>query len=155
MVIRITMIVTTTIISTKVNPRNRFMARRAHPFTGLPFRIGLSIGCLFLGLAVYVEYALAAPALALGVVLVATHAPFGLPGERIRRDAAQEAHLLALRARQFHAFHQDVQGFGPVVGAEFLRAEIAEVGIVLVLIDSRTHLDRKSRRVGKECRSRW
>jgi hypothetical protein len=41
--IRITMMVTTTIISTKVNPRSRFMARRAHPFTGLPFRIGLSI----------------------------------------------------------------------------------------------------------------
>src|SRR5450756_2485469 len=109
MVIRITMIVITTINSTKVKPRSRCMARRARPFTGLPFRIGLSIGCLILCLAVHVEYALAAPAQALGVVLVAAHAPFGLPRERIRRDAAQEAHLLAVRARQFHAFHQDVQ----------------------------------------------
>src|ERR1017187_10793532 len=103
MEIRITMIVTTTIISTKVNPRSRFMTRRAHPFTGLPFRIGLSIGCLVLCLAVHVEYALAAPALALRVILVATQAPVGLPGERIHRNAAQKAHLLAVRARQFRS----------------------------------------------------
>src|ERR1019366_2874357 len=140
MVMRITMIVITTINSTKVKPRRRFLARRARSFTGLPFRVGLSIGCLFLCLAVYVEYALAAPAQAFGVVLVAAHAPFGLPHERIRRDAAQEAHLLAVRARQFHTFHQDVQSLGPVIRAEFLGAEIAEVGIVLVLIDGRTHL---------------
>src|ERR1035441_7694264 len=130
----ITMIVITTINSTKVKPRSRFQAR-AHPFTGLPFCIRLSIGGLFLCLAVHVEYALAAPALALGVVLVAAQTPFSLPGERIRRGAAQEAHLLAVRARQFHAFHQDVQGFGPVVAAELLGAEIAEVGIILVLAD--------------------
>src|ERR1035441_8979562 len=119
MVMRMTMIVITTINSTKVKPRRRCMACRARPFAGLPFCIGLSIGCLFLCLAVHVEYALAAPALALGVVLVATHAPFSLPGERIRWDAPQEANLLALRARQLHAFHQDVQRLGPVVAAEF------------------------------------
>src|ERR1019366_6560165 len=112
---------------------------RAHPFTGLPCCIGLSVACLFLCLGVHVEYALAAPTLAVGVVLVATYAPLSLPGERIRWDAAQETHLLGVRARQFHAFHQDVQGFGPVVGAEFLGAEIAEVGIILVLVDGCAH----------------
>src|SRR5450759_1946539 len=140
MVIRITMIVITTINSTKVKPRSRRMARRARPFTGLPFCVGLSIGCLILCLAVHVKHALAAPAQALGVVLVAAHAPFGLPGKGIRWDAAQEAHLLAVRAWQLHAFHQDVQGLGPVIGAEFLGAEIAEVGIILVLVDGCAHL---------------
>src|ERR1035441_2605489 len=145
----ITIIVITTINSTNVNPRSRFHAR-AHPVTGLPFCIGLSIGCLFLCLAVHVEYALTAPTLALGVVLVATHAPFSLPGERIRWDAPQEANLLTVRARQLHAFHQDVQRLGPVVAAEFLGAEIAEVGIVLVLVDGSPHLARsEERRVGK------
>src|ERR1019366_10629645 len=109
MVIRITMMVITTINSTKVKPRSRWMARRARSFTRLPFCVGLSIGFLFLCLAVHVEHALAAPTKRLGVVLVAAHAPFGLARKRIRRDAAQEAHLLAVRARQFHAFHQNVQ----------------------------------------------
>src|ERR1035438_10769280 len=62
MVMRITMIVITTINSTKVKPRRRFLARRARSFTGLPFCVGLSIGCLFLCLAIHVEHALAAPA---------------------------------------------------------------------------------------------
>src|ERR1022692_546226 len=101
MVMRTTMMVITTISSTKVKPRSRFMARRARPSAGLPFCIGLSIGCLFGCLAVHIEYALAAPTQRLGVILIAAQAPFGLAGERIYRDAAQEAHLLAVRTGQF------------------------------------------------------
>src|ERR1039457_4570233 len=97
MVMRITMIVITTINSTKVKPRRRFLARRARSFTGLPFCVGLSIGCLFLCLAVHVEHALAAPAKRLGVVLVAAHAPFDLARKRIPGDAARKALLLAPR----------------------------------------------------------
>src|SRR5664279_1774003 len=115
MEIRITMIVITTISSTKVKPRTRLMARRARPFirpatSGLrPFRIGGSIGCLLRCLAVHIEHTLAAPTERFGVVLVAAHTPFGLAGERIYRDAPQEAHFLPVRAGQFHTFHQNVQ----------------------------------------------
>src|SRR2546426_134640 len=111
---RITMIVITTMSSTKVKPRRR---RR------LPLCIRSSTGILIHGFAVDVKDTLAAPTLTLRVVLIAAHAPLGLPGERVQRNAAEEAHLLSIGPRQLHAFHQDIEGFGPVIGAELLRAQ--------------------------------
>src|ERR1039457_3925638 len=129
---RMTMMVTTTIISTNVKPRRRW--RR------LPLCIGRSIGCLLLALGEYFEYRLAAPALGLGVVLGAAHPPFELVGERIAGNAAQEFQLGAVGVlREFHAFHQDFQRFRVAVRPDLRRAEEILVADVLVLIDSRAH----------------
>src|SRR5450755_1027778 len=97
--IRITMMVITTIISTKVKPRRRF---------SLPFCIGCSIGCLVAGLGIDVEDALAAPARGVRFVLIAAHSPLALTGERIHRNPPQEAHLLAVGAWKLHPIHQHV-----------------------------------------------
>src|ERR1039457_4989660 len=122
---RMTMMVTTTIISTNVKPRRRW--RR------LPLCIGRSIGCLLLALGEYFEYRLAAPTLGLGVVLGAAHSPFEFVGERIAGDAAEEFQLHAVGVlRQGHAFHQDVERFRVAVGTDFDRAEGTQVTDVLV-----------------------
>src|ERR1039457_671544 len=131
---RMTMMVTTTIISTNVKPRRRW--RR------LPLCIGRSIGCLLLALGEYFEYRLAAPALGLGVVLGAAHPPFEFVGERIAGNAAQEFQLGAVGVlRESHAIHQDVERFRVAVRTDFRRPEETLVAVVLVLVDSR---DRKS-----------
>src|SRR5690242_18780172 len=99
--IRMTMIDTTTISSTNVKPRTARAAGR------LPRTVASPIGCLFHGFAVDVKDVLAAPALGLGVVLIAAHPPFALTGERVDRDTAEESHLLAAGAfGQFYAFHE-------------------------------------------------
>src|SRR3954452_14870874 len=104
------MIVITTINSTKVKPRRRFIDLPAPFRTGLlPLRIRRSIRCLILRLTVYVKHALTAPTQRLGVVLVAAQAPFGLARERVHRDAAEEPHLLAVRSRQLHALYQNLE----------------------------------------------
>src|SRR5947209_3946863 len=105
------MIVSTTISSTKVKPRER---------PNLPFRISRTIARFLHRLAIYVEDALPAPRLALGIVLIAAHAPLGLACKRIHRDAAKEAHLLPVRTRQLYTLHQDVQRLRPVVCAHLL-----------------------------------
>src|SRR5438045_3208957 len=112
MLMRITMIVTTTISSTNVKPRVR---RR------LPFGIRCSVRRLVRRLAIDVEDALSSPGETLGVVLIAAQSPLRPPGERIHGDAAQEAHLLSIGARELDAFHQHVQRLRPVVGSRFLR----------------------------------
>src|ERR1700754_2717750 len=99
------MMVITTIISTKVKPR---APRR------LPLRVCCAIACLLRRLTVDIEYALAAPALALGVVLIAAHAPFGFARERIDGDAEQEADFLSIGPGEFDALHQNIQRFGPI-----------------------------------------
>src|SRR5215472_7895209 len=115
MEMRITIRETTTMSSTKVKPRlwrgrlrpprslgtRRLQAGcsqdgRPHK-AALPLRVCGSIGSFLLRLAVDVEDALTAPGEALGVVLIAAQSPLGLAGERIHRNPAQEAHLLAVR----------------------------------------------------------
>src|ERR1017187_2133307 len=129
---RMTMMVTTTIISTNVKPRRRW--RR------LPLCIGRSIGCLLLALGENFEYRLAAPTLGFGVVLGAAHAPFELVGERIAGDAAQEFQLGAVGVlREDLAFHQDFERFRVAVRTDFGRAEGTEVADVLVLVDGGAH----------------
>src|ERR1035441_2537193 len=113
MVIRITTMVITTISSTNVNPRV------------LPLGIRRAIGTLFGCLGIYVEHVLAAPALRLGLVLVAAQAPLVLAGERIAGDAPEEAHLGPLGVIHLHAFHQHLQALGIAVGACLHGAEIA------------------------------
>src|ERR1035441_2132213 len=129
---RMTMMVTTTIISTNVKPRRRW--RR------LPLCIGRSIGCLLLALGEYFEYRLAAPALERGVVLSAAHPPFEFVGERIAGDAAQEFQLHAVGVlSELHALHQNFKRFRVAVGTDFGRAEETRVAVVLVLVDGRAH----------------
>src|SRR5215831_14101226 len=100
MVIRMTMMLITTISSTRVNPRAPFRRREPpRPPEALKFRIRCSIGCLLVGLAVNVENILAAKALCLRIVLIAAHAPLVLSGKRIARDAPQELHNLAVGTR--------------------------------------------------------
>src|SRR5689334_18194483 len=121
MLMRITMIVTTTISSTKVNPR---MWRRppglrtrqaGRPAPPLPLGIRSAIGSLICRLAIHVENTLSAPGETLGVILIAAQAPFGPAGERVDGNAAQETHLLSIGTGQLDAFHQLVQRLGPVV----------------------------------------
>src|ERR1051326_6471291 len=104
---RITMIVMTTISSTKVNPR-RDLPRHGRPKAGakLPFRIIGSIGRLLRCLAIHIEHALPAPREALRIVLIAAQSPLGLAGERVHRNPSQEAHLLAVGTGQLDAFHR-------------------------------------------------
>src|SRR5690348_12375318 len=112
-VIRITMMATTTMSSTNVKPRSfrlRTPWQANAPAPPLPFRIRCTIGCFIRCLAVYLENVLAAPRGGLGIVGIAAHAPLGLAGEGIDRDAAQEADLLTIGACQFLAFYQDVEG---------------------------------------------
>src|ERR1039458_1382919 len=128
---RMTMMVTTTIISTNVKPLRRLR---------LPLCIGRSIECLLLALGEYFEYRLAAPTLGLGVVLGAAHSPFEFVAERIAGDAAEEFQLHAVGVlREGHAFHQDVERFRVAVGTDFGRAEGTQVADVLVLIDGGAH----------------
>src|ERR1017187_1465536 len=85
MEIRITMMVTTTISSTKVKPRRRRSV--------LPFGIGCTIRGLVVGLGENLEHALAPPALGFRVVLRTAHAPLVLPRKGILGNAPQEFHL--------------------------------------------------------------
>src|SRR5580704_5257248 len=87
MEMRITMMVTTTISSTKVKPRRRSV---------LPFRIRCTIGSLVLALGEDVENALPPPAFGFRIVLRTAHAPFVLAGKRIFGDRPQEFHLGAV-----------------------------------------------------------
>src|SRR5271157_3727400 len=160
--IRITIIVMTTISSTKVKPRRRALwARKSFhgpasgrltigrrlticptwpgPLPGLPLGVRSSIGSLLGGLGVDVEDVLAAPTGGLGVVLIAAQSPVGLAGDRIARDVAQEAHLLAFGTRQLHALHQHLEGFRVTVRVHLVGAEVALIAIVLILVDGLPH----------------
>src|SRR5208337_2987768 len=131
MLIRITMIVITTISSTKVKPRRPL----------LPLRIGRSIGRFLVRLGVHIEYVLAAPTICCGIVLVAPHAPFGRVGERIVRNAAQQLDLLVVGgAADLHSIHQVLQRLRPAIGALLHQAEHAHVAIVFVLVDGQAHV---------------
>src|ERR1043165_1930527 len=113
------MIVTTTISSTKLNPRCRLPGSRP-----LPICISAPIRVLVARLTINVEYVLAAPAGGLGVVLVAAHTPLVLSREWVPRNVPQEAHLLTLGVvGQLHPFHQDLQRLGITVAAQLGRAE--------------------------------
>src|SRR5271165_2365616 len=128
MEMRITIMVTTTISSTKVKPRLR---RR-----DLPFCIGCTIGGLVIGLTENLENALSSPAFGFWVVLWAARAPLVFARKGIFGDAAQEFQLGAVGiVGQNLAFHQHIQGIGIAVGPQFWGAEIARVAIVLVLVD--------------------
>src|ERR1019366_10640059 len=120
MVIRTTMIVRTTISSTKVNPR----VRRNPGFT-LPLRIRSAIRPFSGGLTINVEDVLAAPTHRLGIVLVAPQPPFVLSGERVARNAAQELHLGSFGVVSLHALDQHVQGFGVPIGTLLDLSKIA------------------------------
>src|SRR5579871_6673124 len=103
MVIRMTIIVTTTISSTKVKPRKPRRAVR------LPGAVASPIGSLLGSFAVDVKDVLSAPTGGVRIVLIAAHAPLTLAGERIDRNPAQEAHFLIFRRGQLLAIHQDVE----------------------------------------------
>src|SRR5580692_10465514 len=108
MVMRITMIVITTIISTKVKPA-RFKPCFRRPWARATFsviRICSPTAVFLCSLAVYIEHILPPKTLRRGVVLVAAQTPFGGVCERVHRNAAQELELLAIRTGQLHAFHQ-------------------------------------------------
>src|SRR5579864_1748051 len=141
-VIRTTMMVMTTISSTKVNPRGtdqRGLRSGCSP-AGLPFGIGRAIGCLLVSLAVDVEHVLAAPTGGLGVVLVAAHTPFAVACKGIAGNPPQEMHFLVFGAGQLHALHQLLQGLGIAVGALLERAERAGIGEILIFVDGIAHV---------------
>src|SRR5438552_2231725 len=100
MEMRITMMVITTISSTKVKQRRD---------PRLPLGIRSAIGSLFESLAIDVEHTLASPGLALRIVLIAAQSPFGLSRKRVDRDAAEEAHLLAFGPGELHALDKNIQ----------------------------------------------
>src|ERR1017187_2790876 len=106
MVIRTTMIVRTTISSTKVNPR----VRRKPGFT-LPLRIRRAIQPFYRGLTINCVAVRAAPTPRLGIGLVAAQPPFVPSGERVARDAAQEFHLGSFGVVSLDALYQHFQGF--------------------------------------------
>src|SRR5215471_14189478 len=110
MVIRMTMIVTTTISSTKVNPRRRWAA--------LPLSIWSPIRRLIGRLAVDVKYILTTPARGLGVVLIAAHSPIGVACKRVARNAAEQIDFLIFRAVEFDPVHQNFQRLRIAVGTE-------------------------------------
>src|ERR1039457_2590644 len=135
MVIRTTMIVRTTISSTKVNPR----VRRKPGFT-LPLRIRSAIRPFSRGLTINVENVLAAPTHGLGIVLVAAQPPFVPSGERVAREAAQEFHLGSFGVVSLDALYQHFQGFRVPIGTLLDLAKIAHHVEVVVLIDGVAHL---------------
>src|SRR5204863_4113935 len=133
MVMSTTMIEITTVSSTNVKPRRRRQF--------LPFRIGCAIARLLVSLGVDRKHILPAPAGRFGVVLIAAQAPFGLAGERVARDFAQQLDLLAVRAvGELDALDELLQGLGPAVGPGLDRPEISRVAVVLVLVDGVVHL---------------
>src|SRR5580658_7750700 len=97
-VIRITMMVITTISSTKVKP-----SRRRLLVLGIRCSRGVFFGCL----AIYIKHILASPTGGFGIVLVASHAPLRSAGKRVPGDLTQELHLFAVRSIQLLPFHQD------------------------------------------------
>src|SRR3984957_13194185 len=133
MVMRITMMVITTIISTKVKPNWRLRRPWARA-TFSVIRVRPAIAIFLRSLAVHVKHILAAKTLRSGVVLVATQAPFGAVRERVQWNAAQELELLAIRTVQLHALHEDFQTFGKPVGAHFHLAQVGRVAHVLVFV---------------------
>src|SRR5271157_4647983 len=132
MVIRITMMLTTTINSTKVKPR------RPRRFT-LPLRVWCAIGRFLRRFAVHGKDILAAPGGGLGVVGVAAHSPFLGAGEGIAWYAAQELYFLAIGAGELLPFHQDVQAFRIAVGSRLDGTEVGRVAVVLILVDGVFH----------------
>src|SRR5579872_2290488 len=135
MVMRMTMMATTTINSTNVKPRSLRLSGR------LPLAVASPIGSLFAGFTENIKNVLTAPTGGIGVVLIAAHSPFGFAGERIARNPAQEPHLLILgAARQLHAVHQYVERFRIAVGALFDGSERIAVGVVFVLIDGPAYI---------------
>src|ERR1039457_1684606 len=132
-VIRSTMMVITTINSTKVKPRSLAKRHERPRPKGrvLPIGIWSPIRILVAGFGVDVEDVLAAPAGGLGVVLIAAHPPFVLIRERVDRDVAQELHHLTVRAlRQFYPRHQHFQAFGVTVGSGLDRTEVPRIAII-------------------------
>src|SRR6516165_11093471 len=98
---RMTMMATTTISSTKVKPRSRRGAAR------LPFRIARSIGSPVVGFAVNIKDILAPPTVGLGIILIAPQAPVRLAGKRVARDAPEQEDLLILGGiGELDAFYQ-------------------------------------------------
>src|ERR1035438_3940429 len=145
MLIRITIIVITTMSSTNVKPRSRARGARPPrfclPYKELPIGIWFPIRVLVGGFGVDVKNILAAPTAGGRVVLIAAQSPLVLIGERVARNAAQELHQLAVRAlRQFLPRHQNLQGFGVTVATGLGRAEIAHIAVVLVPIDRVAHV---------------
>src|SRR3974377_1645602 len=107
---RMTMIVTTTISSTNVKPRD---AR------ALPVLVGRAIGRFLLRLSEYIEKVLSSPGVGAGIVLRAAHAPFVFTGERIFGDGAKELHFGAIGVvGEQLAFHQNVQRFRVAIGTQ-------------------------------------
>src|SRR5437762_9101092 len=96
MLTRMAIIATTAIISRRVKPSER----RTPLFTtfwgsspggtGSPFLVVGAVQRLGAALRVHVPHVVAAPARAVGVVLVAALPPFGRSRHRVRGDAAQE-----------------------------------------------------------------
>src|ERR1041385_8813176 len=103
-VIRITMMVITTISSTKVKPRTREIQARFPALAalrsrfGLPLGIRFAIGRLLIRLGIHCKHILSAPTGGSGVVLIAAQTPLVLAGERIAWDLAEQPDFLAVGA---------------------------------------------------------
>src|ERR1700733_1168972 len=107
---RIAMMSMTIISSSSVNPDSvpfpAVVARATFKFNVLPRRLPVGIfGPVqgrTLGFGIHVEDVLSAEGIAVRVILLRSQTPVRLVGHRIDRDAAQEAHLLALHIDALH-----------------------------------------------------
>src|SRR6185503_4113694 len=98
-----------------------------------------------------VEDVLPAPARRVGLVLVGSHPPFGGVRHRIDRDPAQELELPAGGVvRGADPIHQDleIRGIAFAADLDVERANLAEIGGVLVFVDRRAHLAQRPPQLG-------
>src|SRR5215469_17115924 len=123
--IRITMIVITTIISTNVKPRRRRQSLPAFGF--LPIGIIGAIARFLHCLAMYVEHVLPAPALRGGFVLVAAQRPLGGVRERIDWNLSQKIQLLPVGTWHLDSFYKDVEAFRIAIGPSLNLPEVRRI----------------------------
>src|SRR6516225_10172573 len=127
-----TMMVMTTMSSTKVKPRSRGISRgcrspgsREPRLPLLPLGIRCTIGSLLVGLAIHIEDVLAAPTQGFGIVLITAHTPLRSAGERVAWDAPHQVDLLILGSGQLNALDELFQGFRIAVRTLLDRAKRA------------------------------
>src|SRR6185437_14649331 len=132
---RIAMMSMTIISSSSVNPASAsFPVSRRPP--RLPIGILGSVQGRALRFCVHIVQILSAERVAVGIILLRTHAPIGLAGHRIDRNTAQEPHLLPLH---LDALHQRLQ-IRRIVVAVHLGLDAAFIGCVLVGVNRPAHL---------------
>src|SRR5262245_4194717 len=98
-----------------------------------------------------VEHVLAAPMGRVWLVLIRTQAPFGAVGHRVDRNVAKKLQFAAGGiVRGSDAIHQrlKIRRIVLVGRLELERADVAEVGLVLVLIDRGAHFTQRAPQLG-------